>query len=460
MPIYELTPRKIVSELNKYIIGQDAAKRSVAIAIRNRWRRQQIKDEMREEVLPKNIIMIGPTGVGKTEIARRLATLVKAPFLKVEATKYTEIGYYGRNVDSMIRDLVEISVNMSKQEAFKEIEEKARLQAEEKLLDMLLPASARSKTSTPPERPNGSGRAGEPPEPTETKTTREKFRDKLRNGQLEQKTVEIKIEESAMPIMQVFSSAGIEEYGMDIQNMLGSMLPTKQVPKKVTVEQARKILIQQEAEKLIDKEKVIKEAISNTENSGIIFVDEIDKIVAREHSHGPDVSREGVQRDLLPIVEGSSIPTRYGIIRTNHVLFIAAGAFTISKPSDLIPELQGRFPIRVELTSLGKDDFVRILTEPQNALIKQYQSLIQTEGITLKFNKESIEEIAQIAAEVNSTMQNIGARRLHTIVEKVLEDILFEAPDTKEKMITIDRPYVRHKLTDILASEDIKKYIL
>lgn len=444
--IPELTPRQIVAELDKYIIGQDSAKRAVAIAVRNRWRRQQIKDQMREEILPKNIIMIGPTGVGKTEIARRLANLMKAPFLKVEATKYTEIGYYGRNVDSMVRDLVEISVNKSKQEALKEVEDKAKALTEERLLDVLIP---QQKTPTT-----------ENAAKSDTKTTRDKFREKLRQGQMDKKLVELKIEESTFPMMQVFSSGGFEEYGVDFQTLMGPLFPSKKVSKKVTVEQARKIIFQQESDKLIDKEKITKEAIARAEQGGIIFIDELDKIAGREYTHGPDVSREGVQRDLLPIVEGTTVPTRYGVVRTDHILFIAAGAFNVSKPSDLIPELQGRFPIRVELTNLSKDDFIRILTEPQNALIKQYQLLLTTEKVNLTFQPEAVEEMAGIASEVNSTMQNIGARRLHTVVEKVLEDILFDAPDKVEGKVVIDRNYVRQKMADILSREDIKKYIL
>lgn len=441
-----LTPRKIVEELDKYIIGQDEAKKCVAIAIRNRWRRQQLAPDLRDEVIPKNIILIGPTGVGKTEIARRLAQLVQAPFLKVEASKYTEVGYHGRDVDSMIRDLTEIAVNMVRLKAVNEVETKAHILAEERLLQILLPSTARHN---------------QPQDTEETQeSTKEKLRKQLNAGQLDKKLVELKVEGRVMPMMQVFSGASFEEYGMDLQNMLGDMFPTKKVTKKVPVHEARQILINQEAEKLIDREKVIKEGIAQVENAGIIFIDEIDKIIARGQSHGPDVSREGVQRDLLPIVEGGTIPTRYGTVRTHHILFVAAGAFSATKPSDLIPELQGRFPIRAELNSLGKSEFIRILTEPQNALLKQYQALLATEGITIKFQKEAIDELAQIASEVNNSTQNIGARRLYTVVEKVLEEISFEAPDLPKKTVNINRAYVRNKLKSILISEDLKRYIL
>lgn len=448
----ELTPRRIVEELDKYIIGQNSAKKCAAIAVRNRWRRLQLAPELRDEVAPKNIIMIGPTGVGKTEIAKRLAALVKAPFLKVEASRYTEVGYHGRDVESMVRDLVEIAHNMIKAEAMKTVQEKADAFAEERLLDLLLPS--RGKTANLPAGQD----AGILQEPSEA--TVEKLREKLRKGELDDRHVELALEEKIIPMMQVMSTGGIEEFGFDIQSALGNMFPSKSISKKMLISEARKIITQQEAEKLIDRDKVVKEAIFRATNSGIIFIDEIDKVAAKEGSHGPDVSREGVQRDMLPIVEGSTVMTRYGPVKTNHILFIAAGAFHISKPTDLIPELQGRFPIRVELSSLGKDDFIRILTEPKNALIRQYQALVETEGVKIKFNKEAIEEMADIAAKANSTMQNIGARRLHTVIEKVLEDVSYEAPDMKTKTVNVTREYVREKLQSIVKDEDLSKYIL
>ena len=442
----QLTPRKIVDELDKYIIGQNDAKKCVAIAIRNRWRRQQLSPELRDEISPKNIIMIGPTGVGKTEIARRLATLGHAPFIKVEATRYTEVGYHGRDVESMVRDLVEYSLSMVKKEYMKDVEKKAAKYAEEKLLDLLLPGS-QSKDKTPEEKER-------------TERTREKLREKYHKGELNKRTVEIKIEEKVMPLMQVMSGQGIEEFGLDIQNMFSSMMSGKNSVKKVLVEEARQVLHAQEAEKLIDKDKVTKEALWRAENLGIIFIDEIDKVAGKEKAHGPDVSREGVQRDLLPIVEGASVYTRYGMVKTDHILFIASGAFHVSKPADLIPELQGRFPLRVELSSLTQADFVRILTEPQNALIKQYKALLKTEDIELDFKKDSIDEIAEIAFKVNESNQNIGARRLQTVMEKLVEEISFDAPEKQGTSVSIDKAYVQDKLKDISENEDLTKYIL
>jgi len=442
----ELTPRKVVEELDKYIIGQEEAKRAVAIAIRNRWRRQQLSDEMREEVLPKNIIMIGPTGVGKTEIARRLAGLVGAPFLKVEASRYTEVGYYGRDVESMIRDLVEISVNMVRKEEMGKVRARAEINAEEHLLDLLYPER--------PPSPDDTEEALE-----KRKKNREKFMALLRNGKFDDRMVEITTEEKTQPV-QVFGAIEIEQMGTDFQNLMEKIMPTKKTRRKVTVAEARKILIQQESEKLIDKEKVISQALELAQNSGIIFLDEIDKVVGSERAAGPDVSREGVQRDLLPIVEGSTVSTRYGLVKTDHVLFVAAGAFSKVKPSDLIPEMQGRFPIRVELGDLGKKEFIRILREPQNALTKQYRALLGTEDIEITFTEDGISQLAEIAANVNKRTQNIGARRLMTVVEKVLEDISFNAPDTNEKSFEINADYVKEKLADIVKDEDLSKYIL
>lgn len=442
----ELTPKKIVEELDKYIVGQKDAKRAVAIAIRNRWRRLQLSDELREEVMPKNIIMIGPTGVGKTEIARRISNLVKAPFLKVEASKYTEVGYHGRDVESMIRDIVEIAVNMVRMEQVEKVSEKAEMNVEERLLDLLLPLPEKkedTEETTVAER---------------QETTREKFRNKLRQGKLEDRMVEIKTHEK--PVVMQGIIAGIEDIGVDFQNVIEKMIPPRTQIKKTPISDARKILKQEEAEKLIDKDKVIKDALYRAENMGIIFIDELDKIASRESGHGPDISREGVQRDLLPIVEGSTVVTRYGMVKTDRILFIAAGAFHVSKPSDLIPELQGRFPIRVELKDLGKEEFIRILTEPKNALIKQYTELLKTEEVNLQFKEDAIDEITDIAVKINTRSQSIGARRLHTVMEKLLEDVSFDAPDLKDKNIVVDAEYVRDKMKDIVKDEDLTKYIL
>ncbi|MFQ5713221.1 MAG: ATP-dependent protease ATPase subunit HslU [Candidatus Scalinduaceae bacterium] len=443
----ELTPRKIVAELDRYIVGQKDAKKAVAIAIRNRWRRLQLSNELREEIIPKNIIMIGPTGVGKTEIARRIASLVKAPFLKVEASKYTEVGYHGRDVESMIRDIVEIAVNMVRTEQMEKVSVKAEANADERLLDLLLPLPEKKEVTE-----------SETGIVEEQKTTREKFRNKLKQGKLEDRMVEIKVQER--PVVMQGIIAGIEEIGVDFQNVIEKMIPARSQVKKVPISEARKILKQEEAEKLIDKEKVIKEALYSAENTGIIFIDELDKIASRESGHGPDISREGVQRDILPIVEGSTVITRYGMIKTDRILFIAAGAFHVSKPSDLIPELQGRFPIRVELKDLGKEEFIRILTEPKNALIKQYTELLRTEGVKLRFEEDAIDEITDIAVKINRRGQSIGARRLHTVMEKLLEDDSFDAPELNGKDIVVDAKYVREKMKEIVKDEDLTKYIL
>jgi len=445
--VKELTPRKIVAELDKYIVGQNDAKKAVAIAIRNRWRRLQLSSELREEVMPKNIIMIGPTGVGKTEIARRMASLVKAPFLKVEASKYTEVGYHGRDVESMIRDIVEVAVNMVRTAQMEKVSEKAEINADERLLDLLLPL---------PEKNEDTEKETEVVEKQET--TREKFRSKLKQGKLEDRMVEIKVQEK--PVVMQGIVAGIEEVGVDFQNIIEKMIPPRSQVKKAPISEARKILKQEEAEKLVDKEKVIKEALYSAENMGIIFIDELDKIASRESGRGPDISREGVQRDILPIVEGSTVTTRYGMVKTDRILFIAAGAFHVSKPSDLIPELQGRFPIRVELKDLGKEEFIRILTEPKNALIKQYIELLKTEGVKLRFEKDAIDEITDIAVKINRRGQSIGARRLHTVMEKLLEDDSFDAPELSGKEIVVDAKYVLEKMKEIVKDEDLTKYIL
>ena len=450
----EFTPGEIVKELDKYIIGQDQAKKSVAIALRNRWRRQMVKDHLREEIMPNNIILIGPTGVGKTEISRRLARLANAAFIKVEASKFTEVGYVGRDVDSIIRDLMDISVQMVRQDKTQTVEQKARENAIEKLLDILLPPiSSRQKPV---------GEMGETDElELRHQRTREKLRAQLQKGQLDDRTIEIDVPTDSTPMLQVFSPMGIEEMGMNLQDIFGGMMPKKMKKRKTTVPQAFLILTQQEAQKLIDMEEVIREATQRVENSGIVFLDEIDKVAgSNSGKHGPDVSREGVQRDLLPVVEGTSIATKYGVIKTDHILFIASGAFHASKPSDLIPEFQGRFPIRVELNSLSEKDFIRILTEPENALIKQYTALLETEDVTLSFTKGAIAEIARIATLVNTKAENIGARRLHTIMSTLLEDILFNVPEMGTKKITIDGKMVKEKLETIVEDEDLSKYIL
>jgi ATP-dependent HslUV protease ATP-binding subunit HslU len=441
-----LTPREIMEELNRYIIGQEKAKKAVSIALRNRWRRQMIPNELRDEVAPKNIIMIGPTGVGKTEIARRLAKLASAPFLKIEATKFTEVGYVGRDVESMIRDLTELSINMVKKEEQELVKEKAANMAEERILDMLLPLIKKA-----PDIQNGQ---------EQEDASREKMRSRFRDGKLNERLVEMDVPERGLPMIEIFSASGMEEMDMQIRDLFGNILPKKTKKRKIRVKDAYEVLTQEESKKLIDMDKVIKDAIERVEQSGIIFLDEIDKIASRDHTHGPDVSREGVQRDILPIVEGTTVTTKYGMVKTDHILFIAAGAFHMSKPSDLIPELQGRFPIRVGLDPLTKEDFFRIITEPDNALIKQYRALLATEDIELEFEKEAIEEITDIAQKINEMTENIGARRLYTVMEKLLEDISYSAPDMKEKKIAITKPYVREKLGEFLEKEDLSRYIL
>ena len=456
-----LTPVEIVRELDKYIIGQKDAKRMVAIALRNRWRRQQVPENLRDEIAPKNIIMIGPTGVGKTEIARRLARLAQSPFLKIEASKFTEVGYVGRDVDSMIRDLTELAVSMVRNEEMESVKLKAEEIAEEKLLDILLPPKRQENREqqnllTEPEALRVAKE-----ESDQADTTRQKLRRLLREGSLDDRYVDIDVPDRNLPMIEIFAGAGMEEMDYNLRDMLGSMMPRRTKRRKVKIPEAREILVQEESQRLIDMDRVIKLAIERVEHSGIIFLDEIDKIAGRESSgRGPDVSREGVQRDLLPIVEGSTVTTKYGMVRTDHILFIASGAFHISKPSDLIPELQGRFPIRVELSSLSKEDFVRILMEPENALIVQYKSLLDTEEVTLDFDSEAIDEIADIAYQVNSRTENIGARRLHTIMEKLLSDVSFNAPEIKGQTIQITRDYVRQTLQEIVKDEDLSRYIL
>lgn len=485
----DLTPKEIVAELDRYIIGQENAKKAVAVALRNRYRRRLLAEDMRDEVIPKNILMIGPTGVGKTEIARRLAQIAKAPFIKVEATKFTEVGYVGRDVDSMVRDLVQLAIRMVENEKIAEVQDRAREMVIDRILDIMQPVHKPERERATPKELEaafeavgqlfGGQKTSEPEhvEPVDTEESeaaakeeaerrqriREKLRKQLVEGVLDDRKIEIEVEDSAAPpFMQVFSPQGIEEMGVDMQGMLGGMMPRRRKTKTVTVGEAKEILVSEEAHRLVDQDQLIKEAVDRTEQSGIIFVDELDKIAGREKGAegGPQVSREGVQRDILPIIEGSTVITKYGPVRTNHILFIAAGAFHVSKPSDLIPELQGRLPIRVELDSLHEDDFRRILTEPRNALIKQYTALMATEGVRVVFMDEAVSEVAGMAEEVNSQMENIGARRLHTIMERLLEDLSFAAPDLAGQAVTIDAGYVREKLQGILKNEDLSKYIL
>ncbi len=448
LAIENMTPRQIVAELDKYVVGQQQAKRAVAIALRNRWRRQQLPPELGEEIAPKNILMIGPTGVGKTEIARRLARLAKAPFLKVEASKFTEVGYVGRDVESMVRDLVEIAVTMVKEEKREAVREAAAARAEDRLLQLLVPP-----------RPVSSYLRHEEENEDELNATREKFRDKLRSGALDHRKVDVEVDESSYPSLEMFTPQGVEEVGINIKEMLPGLFGRKK-KQQVSVSEAREILQQQESEKLIDRTQVSREARQRVEQGGLIFLDEIDKIAGREGGRGPDISREGVQRDLLPIVEGTNVSTKYGMVKTDHILFIAAGAFHVSKPSDLIPELQGRFPIRVELDALTEQDFVRILTEPETALTKQYSALLSTEGVKLEFTADSVAELARLAVEVNSSTENIGARRLSTLMERLLDDVSFEAPDMSGEEVKVDGEYVRRVLSDIVKDQDLSRYVL
>ena len=453
-----LTPKEIISELDKYIIGQHKAKRAVAIALRNRWRRQQVPEDLRDEIAPKNIIMIGPTGVGKTEIARRLSRLAQSPFIKVEASKFTEVGYVGRDVESMVRDLTEIAVNMIKAEESEKVIVKARENAEERILDLLLPSRREEPISETPNKEKNLGVMSTTPNYQDA--TREKLRQLFRSGKLDERVVELETSSRNLPVIEVLSATGIEEMEFNIKEMFGNMFPKKTKKQKMKIPEALEILTQEESQRLIDMDQVTRMAKERVEQSGIIFIDEIDKITGRESYTGPDVSREGVQRDLLPIVEGTTVTTKHGVVKTDHILFIAAGAFHSSKPSDLIPELQGRFPIRVELDSLGKEEFVRILQEPRNALVKQYHALMKTEGLDLIFEPEAIVEIAQIAESVNTRTENIGARRLYTVMERLLEDISFDASEMKEKQILINREYVSEKLREVVKDEDLSRYIL
>ena len=444
----ELTPREIVAELDKHVVGQHDAKRAVAIALRNRMRRQKLPADLAEEIMPKNIIMIGATGVGKTEIARRLAKLANSPFMKVEASKFTEVGYVGRDVESMIRDLVEVAIDMVREEKLEDVQDKAELNAEERLLDLLLPTAS------------GDSTAGFAAGDDMQHRTREKLRQQLREGKLDEKTVELETRERSMPHFEIISNQGVEEMDVNLKDMLPNIFGQRTKKRKMKVSEAFEYLIQEEEQRLIDMDQVTRTAVERVEQSGIIFLDEIDKIAGREGGHGPDVSREGVQRDILPIVEGTTVNTRYGMVRTDHILFIAAGAFHVSKPSDLIPELQGRFPIRVELKTLTMEDFIKILTEPKSSLVKQYTALLETEGIKLEFTRDSLEEIARFAFRVNESTENIGARRLHTIMEKTLDEISFAAPDMEQKQITIDAEYVRKMLAEIVKDQDLSRYIL
>jgi ATP-dependent HslUV protease ATP-binding subunit HslU len=448
----DMTPREIVLELDKYIVGQAAAKRAVAVALRNRVRRQKLPPEIAEDVLPKNILMIGPTGVGKTEIARRLARLAGCPFIKVEASKYTEVGYVGRDVESMVRDLVETSIDMIREEKLDEVADRAEQAAEERVLDLLLPPAAPPVSGTPETEVTA--------QREQTQRTREKLRAQLREGKLDQRMVDLEVRERAMPSFEIISNQGVEEMDVNIKDMLSGMFGQQKKKRKMSVADAFEYLIQEEENKLLDMDQVTRVAVERAEQMGIIFIDEIDKVAGRESGHGPDVSREGVQRDILPIIEGTTVNTRYGMIRTDHILFIAAGAFHVTKPSDLIPELQGRLPIRVELQSLKEEDFIRILTEPKNALIKQYVALLETEGVKLNITEDAVAAVARFATNVNEQTENIGARRLHTILEKVLDEISFEAPDLKKKNVKVDAAYVTKQLADIVKNQDLSRYIL
>ena len=448
----DMTPREIVVELDKYIVGQTAAKRAVAVALRNRVRRQKLEPEMAEDVLPKNILMIGPTGVGKTEIARRLARLAGCPFVKVEASKYTEVGYVGRDVESMVRDLVETSIDMVREEKLDEVADRAEQAAEERVLDLLLPPL--------PPAPAGTSESELLAQREQTQRTREKLRTQLREGKLDQRMVDLEVRERAMPSFEIISNQGIEEMDVNLKDMLSGFFGQQKKKRKMSVADAFEYLIQEEENKLLDMDQLTRVAVERAEQMGIIFIDEIDKVAGREAGHGPDVSREGVQRDILPIIEGTTVNTRYGMIRTDHILFIAAGAFHVTKPSDLIPELQGRLPIRVEMQSLKEEDFVRILTEPKNALIKQYIALLDTEGVKLQFSEDAVQAIARFATSVNEQTENIGARRLHTILEKVLDELSFEAPDLKKKSVKVDAAYVNKQLADIVKNQDLSRYIL
>ncbi|MGD2115124.1 MAG: ATP-dependent protease ATPase subunit HslU [Acidobacteriota bacterium] len=456
----DMAPRQVVAELDKYVVGQREAKRAVAIALRNRWRRQQLAPEIAEEIAPKNILMIGPTGVGKTEISRRLARLARAPFIKVEASKFTEVGYVGRDVESMIRDLTEIAFSMVKEEMREAVLETARARAEDRLLELLVPPTRVPGMGLTRSLGYGGEQEQEPEEAQEgLKETREKFRQRLRDGKLDERMVEVELEESSFPSMEMFTPQGVEEVGFNLKDMLPGMFNRRR-RQKVKVEDAKEILTQQEADKLIDRQQVAREARHRVEQGGIVFLDELDKVAGREGGRGPDVSREGVQRDLLPIVEGTTVSTKYGMVKTDHVLFFAAGAFHVSKPSDLIPELQGRFPIRVELSALSEGDFVRILTEPETALTKQYAALLSTEGLSVVFTDDAVAEVARLAVEVNAHTENIGARRLATLMERLLDEVSFEAPDMEGMDLTVDGDYVRRTLADIVKDHDLSRYVL